>query len=208
MAFLAPVTLNCVCVSFTMLRVEASSGKAFMFHTWCHSDMGYYSDLIYCFSRVCCKQLWRLYRDLADRVAVALVEHLDLWQESDFQLHVKSQLFPFHYASFLLFCQFFVLLAERHRRCKCPPRRSVMGDARNPLIRMSVVIGQPEHHSQRASLSNASAGQWGPSLQSLTGQLAPAKVPNDRPELIKNRHLSFLILWMCVLYSPMWRNRI
>lgn len=52
--------------------------------------MGYYFDLIYCFSSVYCKQLCRLYEDLADRAAVALVEHLDLWQVSDFQLHIKS----------------------------------------------------------------------------------------------------------------------
>lgn len=70
--------------------VRRCTGKVFIFYTWSHTDIGQYSDLIYCFSSVYCKQLWRLYRDLASRAAVALVEHLDLWQVSDFQQHIKS----------------------------------------------------------------------------------------------------------------------
>lgn len=76
--------------SVSMSEVSTCSSKVFLFYTWSHSDLGQHSDLIYCFSSVYCKQLCRLYRDLASRAAVSLVEHLDLWQVSDFQQHIKS----------------------------------------------------------------------------------------------------------------------
>lgn len=84
----SPPASDCMC--FRKHENTCGGGKVFICHTWSYSEKGYSSDLIYCFSSVYCQQLWRLYSDSAGRAAVALAEHLDLWQVSDFQQHVKS----------------------------------------------------------------------------------------------------------------------